>query len=165
MSEFNPHQPVHVGTLNGMPLRFYAPQTDDDMMPWVAMEDLASALGMNRTARRALREANKNFPDMAKRIPGEDGAQVCTCVSGCPGPLGRAEGAGICRGLHLALVQELMAAAEKASPLLFDRNANGETVLNSHMLSMLLGESHEPIVARIKADGIPAKEVPAPQRH
>jgi hypothetical protein len=65
---------IHIGTINAMPIRFYPPQTDDDMMPWVAMDDLARALGMSREARRELRTANMKFPDLAKRIRTEGGA-------------------------------------------------------------------------------------------
>jgi hypothetical protein len=167
MNEFNPQQPIHVGTLNGMPLRFYPPQTNDDLMPWAAMDDLAAALGMNRTARRALREANAKFPDLAKRIQTEGGMEVDVlgfqAVQGLMGALKQAGTAG--DAVHMAFTEQVVAAAQKAYPLMFDRDANGELIVNSHMLSMLLGENHEATVARIRAEGIDAKRVRGPQRH
>jgi hypothetical protein len=170
VNELNPQQPVHVGTLNGMPLRFYPPQSSDDMMPWVAMDDFATALGMKPTARMALLAMTTESPNVAKRIQTESGALVdVLAFQGVQGVMGalkqRDMGVVAVDMLHMALVQELMTAAEKLNPLLFDRDVNGEFIVNSRMMAMLLGEDHEALVARIKAEGIDAKERPGPQVH
>jgi hypothetical protein len=42
-------EPIYFGTINNAPVRFYPPQTSDDMMPWCAIDDLVArveALGI-----------------------------------------------------------------------------------------------------------------------
>jgi hypothetical protein len=91
-------QPIHVGTLKGLPLRFYPPQSNDDMMPRAAVDDLATALSLTRVARRKLKAAKTEFPDLAKRIRTEGGALLDVfAFQGRPGSDGRNEAGRNCR--------------------------------------------------------------------
>lgn len=111
----SPQKPIHVGTLNGKPLRFYPPQAADDMMPWVAMDDLAAVLGMNRQARMALRQAKTEFPDLAKRIRTEGGVVDPLAYQAVQGLMGGLKEAGADDdALHLAFVHEAHGRRRKA---------------------------------------------------
>jgi hypothetical protein len=85
---------------------------------------------------------------------------------GVQGLMGAMKEAGmIGDGFHVAVVDLFVAAAQKSNPLMFDRDANGELIADPRMIAMLLGESHEAIVAQIKDQGIDSKEVIAPKPH
>jgi hypothetical protein len=97
---------VYVGTLNGKPMRFYQPQSDDDMMPWVATDDLVRAFGLPRDARRALNRASFKFRTVARRVHTECGAEEQ--LLGFHAVQGRARGlhsgGGSRRGAELARI-------------------------------------------------------------
>jgi hypothetical protein len=154
--------PIYIGALNGAPLRFYAPQTADDMMPWVATEDLANALRMNRNARRALLKADKAHPDLAKRIRTSDGAHVAVLAyRGVQGLMGALKDVGLANDAeHMAFTKQLFEAAKRSAPMLFDVGANGETIIRSSAMAMLVGATHDEIVDKILEEGIDAKEAP-----
>jgi len=153
--------PVHVGTINDKPVRFYRPQSGDDMMPWVAAGDLCQALAMNRLARRALQCASNAQPAVAKRVRTEDGTLTeLLAFQGVQG-LMRAliELRFITEPVHFAVVQQVIAAAERASPELFDRDASGEMRISSRVIAMLLGEQHQAIIDRIQSEGLAVEKV------
>jgi hypothetical protein len=114
---------VYVGTLNGKPMRFYPPQSDDDMMPWVATDDLVRAFGLPRNARRALNRASFKFRTVARPVHTECGAEEQLlgfhAVQGLV--LGAIELGQITPDVHAAYIREVVAAAERSSPELFAR--------------------------------------------
>jgi hypothetical protein len=160
-------QPIHVGTINNLPVRFYPPQSQDDLMPWVAMDDLAHALGMNHVARRALARAKLKFPDLAKRIRAEGNRQVdVLAFQGVQGLMGGLKQMHVATDAdHMAYIRSAVAAAEKTSPLLFDRGPSGELRVSSPMVAALLGEDHQAIVDRVQALNIDAEQKPMPSMH
>lgn len=158
----NEAAPVYVGTINGKPVRFYPPQSSDDMMPWVATDDLCLALGMNRVARLAMRRASKAQPAVAKRVRTEGGADTeLLAFQGVQGLMNALIETGqIERSMHAICVWEVIAAAERAFPELFDRDASGEMRVTSGVIAMLLGEDHAAVVDRIKSEGLVVEKVP-----
>jgi hypothetical protein len=98
-------------------------QTTDDMMPWVAPDDLARAIGMSRKSRRALLTANQAQPSVAKRIRTADGTSVeVLAFQGVQGLMdAMMEIHQVTPDVHVAYVKEVMIAAEGASPALCDR--------------------------------------------
>lgn len=151
-------EPIYIGTLNDKPLRFYPPQADDDLMPWVAMDDLAGALGMNRTARKALARSQAKFPDLAKRVRADGRTIDVLAFQGVQGLMGALKQAGRADdATHFAFMKEIVHAAEIANPMLFDRDSNGELRVASPAMAMLLGEDHSRIVDRIRQHGLDAQ--------
>jgi hypothetical protein len=73
-TEVNRQSPIHVGEINGKPLRFFRPQSDDDQMPWVSADDLQHAMGIPWELKRAMAaHAARKFPCIARRILRIDG--------------------------------------------------------------------------------------------
>ena len=147
-------QPVYVGRLNDKPLRFFPPQTDDDMMPWVAWEDLMNALPMNYTLRRKILQTSKRmlskFPDLVKRIATGDGTVLMAGYQAVQGLMSAFKDLKLADdAVHFAFVQQVVTAAERHNPLLFDR-IDGEKVISSQVVAALLGEKHEGIVKQIE---------------
>jgi hypothetical protein len=155
---------IYVGALNGHPLRFFPPQTDADLMPWVSSADLTRALGMNRQARKAMLKANAKHPDLAKRIRATNGEHVdVLAFQGVQGLMGALKDTGFATdAIHYAFVQQIIDAAKITSPALFDTDASGAMRIRSSAVAMLLGESHSAVVDRIHEEGIDAEEAPPP---
>jgi hypothetical protein len=153
-------RPVYIGEINKVAVRFYPPQTSEDMMPWVTIDDLARAIGMSPNARLAVRDVSQALPEMAKRIRSTDGyVEVIAhqAVQGLMGAMIKLKQAT--RDVHLAYVNEAMAAAQRMYPAAFDRDSAGEFRVNSQMMASLLGTKHEAIVDLIKKEGIEGEAV------
>jgi hypothetical protein len=154
---------VYTATLNGAPLRFYSPQSAADLMPWVSSADLTRALGMNRQARKAMLKANTKHPDLAKRIRTADGPVDVIAYQGVQGLMGALKDLGFAtETTHYAFVQQVVDAAKRTSPALFDTDANGAMRIRSTAIAMLLGETHDAIVDRIHEEEIDAEKAPPP---
>jgi len=151
--------PIYVGTIAGKSVRFYHPQNGDDMMPWVATDDLCLALGMNREARRAMKRCK--FTEVAKRVRVEDGSETqLLAFQGVQGLMGGLiETRHADQSVHMAYVQEVVAAAECIFPGLFKRDASGEILLSSVVVARLLGEDHAALCDRIESEGLAVQTV------
>ena len=152
-------QPVYVGTLNDKPLRFYPPQSDDDMMPWVAMDDLLNVLPLNYTTRRKLLRAYKQlrakfpveFPNVAKRIPTTDGNTLVVGFQAVGGLMSAFEEVGLSvEAVYDAFTSQIINAVKRHSPLLFDHIDGEKLILNSRILAALLGKDHDEIANRMR---------------
>jgi hypothetical protein len=159
-------QPVYIGDINKVAVRFYPPQTSDEMMPWVAIDDLARAIGMSPNMRLAFRDVGQARPGSAKRIRSTDGYVDVVgheSVQGLMRAMIQVKQAT--EGVHLAYAEEAVAAAERMYPAAFDRDSGGKFRANSQMMASLLGTKHEAIVDLIEKEGIEVEAVPPSTRH
>lgn len=80
MTNSNLVEPIHVGQVNGQPVRFFASHLDRPDWPHHAIDDLHKALGMPRELRRKLvRVAHKAFGQWMRTVAIEgDGGGLVT---------------------------------------------------------------------------------------
>jgi hypothetical protein len=162
-------QPVYTGTLCGIPVRFFAPQSTDDMMPWIASDDLARALGLPRQHRRALEKCVDTNRSIARTVATDSGPTMILGFQAVQGLMGglRATGFTYRAELHFEYVRQVTAAARILFPHLFDDTGDGSFNVKSTSLARLLGEDHEDIVARIEdmPDELKASRFDGETRH
>jgi hypothetical protein len=60
---------------------------------------------------------------------------------------------------HYAFVQQAVAAAERTSPELFDRDANGRMRITTRAIARLLGVTHQAIIKRVESEGLAVEKV------
>jgi len=149
-----PNKVIYTGTINGAPVRFFPPQSADDMMPWIAADDLARALGLPRAHRRSLHKSAAKFRDVARTILTDGGRTTILGFQAVQGLMGALEPTGIAyrSDLHQEYVREVTAAARVMFPDLFDDLPGGSFTVKSTSVARLLGADHERVVSRIETE-------------
>jgi hypothetical protein len=161
-------EPIYIGTINNTPVRFYRPQTDDDMMPWVASDDLMSALALPRNVRRLMHLANSKHSSLVKCIETGSGALdvlAFQAVQGLVGAIRKLELVPDIDWVHMAYVEAAVTATKHTSPALFDPDSDGRFRMRSDILAMLLGTTSQAIADQMEREGISAQEAPPRRIH
>jgi len=83
-------KPIHTGTVNGHPVRFFRSPLDDGRpdLPWHGIEDLMTAAGVSRDMRRALSRRSKGVTDEFQTVATDDGLVVIAPHPSAQGLLG-----------------------------------------------------------------------------
>jgi hypothetical protein len=154
ITEKNNQSPIHVGEINGKPLRFFRPQTDDAQMPWVSAADLQHAMDSPRDLRRAMvAHINQKFPAVASRVLTTDGYLDLWGFQAVQGFIPAMIDVGVVdQAFHIAFVKQVFTAAETIFPI-FDTGPNGERVASANVVAALLGQSREAVNTQAAALG------------
>lgn len=138
---------IFTGTIRSHRVRFVAPRSTDDLMPWIVAEDLVQASDIPRPVRRSLLNGRGKFPGLMKAIElaGHGPAVVMghQAVQGLMGALNDPQ-------LHQEYVQAAMTAARVLYPDMFQDDGRGSFQINSTSIARLLGEDHATMAHRIE---------------
>jgi hypothetical protein len=147
---------IYTAKIHGTNVRFFPPQTDDELMPWVDVEALMDAMSLKGIYRGAAKVVEKAYPHHSKRIGTSKGFANITSFSNAKGMIWASVEQGyITKEFKDEYATQLFAAASLIHPELFDQvYETGEWIINSRGLARLMGEDHEKLVDYIDVNRV-----------
>jgi hypothetical protein len=111
--------PIHVGTVNGMRVRFYQSPDGKPDQPWHSVDDLQSVFGLNRATRRLMMGEFRNgkFKHDFRTIATADGLVTIAPHHVAQGSIGAMEHTG---GIPKGIFESYVTASSEAMGKLID---------------------------------------------
>jgi hypothetical protein len=139
------HQ-VYTAKIRGTDVRFFPPQSDEELMPWVALDELTQAMGLDarqRAGATAVASDTGGRLDF-KRIGTSKGFTNIISFSSAKGLIQGCVHMGyLPKAFEDDFVHPVCHAARQIHPEFFDETDAGEWVINMAALPRLLGTDRQ----------------------
>jgi hypothetical protein len=132
-------QTIYTATIWGENVRFFPPQTVDELMPWVAVDELMRAMRLTPAQQSVSGSIARQWPNHTKRIgPSKGFTNIISFSSAKELVQASADMGYVPAAFEDDFVASLFDAARQIHPEMFDQTDDGEWVVNMNGLVLLM---------------------------